>query len=285
MNERELNFEGPSPLLYLIATPIGNLGEMSPRALEVLASTDYIAAEDTRNSGQLMAHFKISKPFISCHEHNENEASKKIIALLKEGKKVCYMSDAGYPGISDPGEKLVARAIQNGIKVSVVSGPSAVINALVISGLPTSHFYFEGFLPAKESEKDAELKDLSLRKETIVFYESPHRIMKTLKAMQKELGDRRACICRELSKSHEETIRGTLNEFLSLEEDSLRGEMVIVVEGNKEDKSSASDEKILESLKEKIAKGKKSKEAVKETSEELCVNKNRVYDLSLEIKR
>ncbi len=285
MSPRELNFEGSSPLLYLIATPIGNLSEFTPRAIEVLSSCDFIAAEDTRNSGQLMAHFKISKPFISCHEHNENEASARIISLLKEGKKVCYMSDAGYPTVSDPGQKLVAHCLEEGIKVSVISGPSAAINALAISGLDTSHFYFEGFLPAKESEKSAELKDLASRKETIIFYESPHRIQKTLTSMYEILGDRKATISRELTKAHEEVIRGTLKEFASLDEASLRGEMVIVVEGCKLLKQKQSDQDILDALQAKIDEGKRTKEAVKEVSKELLVQKNKVYDLSLQLKK
>ena len=285
MNPRELNFEGSSPLLYLIATPIGNLSEFSPRAIEVLSSCDFIAAEDTRNSGQLMAHFNISKPFISCHEHNENEASSKIISLLKEGKKICYMSDAGYPTVSDPGQKLVAHCLEEGIKVSVVSGPSAAINALAISGLDTSHFYFEGFLPAKESEKSAELKDLASREETIIFYESPHRIGKTLASMYQILGNRKATICRELTKTHEEAIRGSLEEFVSLDEATLRGEMVIVVEGCQTAKPELSEENILKALQEKLNQGMRTKDAVKEVSEELSVQKNRVYDLSLKLKR
>ena len=285
MNPRELNFEGSSPLLYLIATPIGNLSEFTPRAIEVLSNCDFIAAEDTRNSGQLMAHFKISKPFISCHEHNENEASARIISLLKEGKKVCYMSDAGYPTVSDPGQKLVSHCLEEGIKVSVISGPSAAINALAISGLDTSHFYFEGFLPAKESEKSAEIKDLASRKETIIFYESPHRIQKTLTLMYEILGDRKATISRELTKAHEEVIRGTLKEFTSLDEASLRGEMVIVVEGCKLLKQELSDQDILNALQAKIDEGKRTKEAVKEVSEELLVQKNKVYDLSLQLKK
>ncbi len=284
MTPRELNFEGPSPLLYLIATPIGNLSEFPPRAIEVLSGCDFIAAEDTRNSGQLMAHFNISKPFISCHEHNENEASMKIISLLKEGKKVCYMSDAGYPTVSDPGQKLVAHCLEEGIKVSVVSGPSAAIDALSISGLDTSHFYFEGFLPAKESEKSAELKDLASRKETIIFYESPHRIAKTLSSMYEVLGDRKATICRELTKSHEEVIRGSLKEFVSLDEATLRGEMVLVVEGRKETKSEIGEEEIVEALKKKLGQGMRAKEAVKAVSEELGIQKNKVYDLALKMK-
>ncbi len=285
MNPRELNFEGSSPLLYLIATPIGNLSEFTPRAIEILSSCDFIAAEDTRNSGQLMAHFKISKPFISCHEHNENEASTKIISLLKEGKKVCYMSDAGYPTVSDPGQKLVSHCLEEGIKVSVISGPSAAINALAISGLDTSHFYFEGFLPAKESEKSAELKDLASREETIIFYESPHRILKTLSSMHEVLGDRKATICRELTKAHEEVIRGSLKEFVSLDEASLRGEMVIVVEGCKTLEQKLNDKDILDALQAKLNEGKRTKEAVKEVAEEFSIQKNKVYGLSLQLKK
>ncbi len=285
MNPRELNFEGSSPLLYLIATPIGNLSEFTPRAIEILSSCDFIAAEDTRNSGQLMAHFKISKPFISCHEHNENEASTKIISLLKEGKKICYMSDAGYPTVSDPGQKLVSHCLEEGIKVSVISGPSAAINALAISGLDTSHFYFEGFLPAKESEKSAELKDLASREETIIFYESPHRILKTLSSMHEVLGDRKATICRELTKAHEEVIRGSLKEFVSLDEASLRGEMVIVVEGCKTLEQKLNDKDILDALQAKLNEGKRTKEAVKEVAEEFSIQKNKVYDLSLQLKK
>lgn len=285
MTPRELNFEGSSPLLYLIATPIGNLSEFPPRAIEILSKCDFIAAEDTRNSGQLMAHFNISKPFISCHEHNENEASSKIVSLLKEGKKVCYMSDAGYPTVSDPGQKLVTHCLEEGIKVSVVSGPSAAINALAISGLDTSHFYFEGFLPAKESEKSAELRDLASRKETLLFYESPHRILRTLASMYEILGDRKATICRELTKAHEEVIRGTLKEFASLDEKTLRGEMVLVVEGGKSLRQEVKDQDILDSLQRKIQEGKKAKEAVKEVAEELSVPKNKIYDLSLRLKK
>ena len=272
MNPRELNFQGNSPLLYLIATPIGNLSEMSPRALQVLSETDYIAAEDTRNSGQLMAHFSIHKPFLSCHEHNENEAADKIVSLLKEGKKVCYMSDAGYPTLSDPGQRLVQRCLE------------AAIDALSVSGLDSSHFYFEGFLPAKESEKDAELRDLAQRQETIIFYESPHRIHKTLVSMASILGDRKAVIARELTKAHEEIIRGTLDEFVALDEDTLRGEMVLVVEGSKEKKEAPNERSILDAVLSEIKAGKKAKEAVKNVSERLGIPKNAVYDLYLKSK-
>lgn len=195
------------------------------------------------------------------------------------------MSDAGYPTVSDPGQKLVSHCLEEGIKVSVISGPSAAINALAISGLDTSHFYFEGFLPAKESEKSAELKDLASRKETIIFYESPHRILKTLTSMHKILGDRKATICRELTKAHEEVIRGSLKEFVSLNEASLRGEMVIVVEGCKNLKQELNDQDVLDALQTKLNEGKRAKEAVKEVTEEFSIQKNKVYDLSLQLKK
>jgi 16S rRNA (cytidine1402-2'-O)-methyltransferase len=281
MIPRELNFEGTSPLLYLIATPIGNLSEMTPRAIEVLKDCDYIAAEDTRNSGQLMAHFGIDKPFISCHEHNEETASEKIVALLKQGKKVCYMSDAGYPTLSDPGERLVAKCLSNGIKVSVTSGPSAAIDALAVSGLPSDHFYFEGFLPAKPSERDHELQELSSRVETIIFYESPHRILETLKALDALLGDRPAVLCRELTKAHEEIIRGTLHEFVSLDETSLRGEMVILVHGAIKVAKVLDENDITSLLKSAIKEGLSSKDAIAKVASENDLAKNVVYQVCL----
>ena len=282
MISRELNFEGPSPILYLIATPIGNRSEMTPRALEVLKETDFIAAEDTRNSGQLMAYFGIDKPFISCHEHNEEEAGTRIVTLLQQGKKVCYMSDAGYPCLSDPGQRLVARCLDQGIKVSVTSGPSAAINALTCSGLDSTHFHFEGFLPAKESERIARLNILSSYEDTLIFYESPHRIFKTLLSMAATLGDRKAVIARELTKSHEEFIRGTLAELCLLPEDSLRGEMVIVIEGAPKKKTVLSDTEIALALREEFDWGRTPKEAIKNVSANNGLPKNKVYEVYLE---
>ena len=227
-----------------------------------------------------MASFGISKPFISCHEHNEEAAGERIVALLQEGKKVCYMSDAGYPTLSDPGTRLVAKCLDNGIKVSVVSGPNAAINALACSGLDSSHFYFEGFLPPKENDRNAELAELAKRKETLLFYESPHRIVKTLIAMADILGDRKAVLARELTKSHEEFIRGTLSQIALEEESTLRGGMVLVVEGCQEE-TEVSDQTILLALKDELDWGRSGKEAVKNVAVSLKVAKNRVYDLYL----
>ncbi len=279
--KRELNFSGPSPLLYLIASPIGNLGEFSARAKETISEMDYIACEDTRNTGKLLMLFDIKKPLISCHEHNEEEASDKIIALLKEGKKVGYLSDAGYPTISDPGARLAKKCLDNDIKVSVINGPNAAIMALTASGLDTSHFYFYGFLDSKESLRKKELESLKNFKDTIIFYEAPHRIKRTLNDMMAILGgDRKISIGRELTKKHEEFIRGTLSEAAALNEDTLIGEMVLVVEGNKQKEIQKDDSSILESLKAKL-KTMKSKDAIMATAKELSLPKNEVYDFYL----
>lgn len=280
MIKRELNYEGPSPLLYLLATPIGNMSEISPRTKAIIEESEYIACEDTRNSGLLLSRLGFSKKLISCHEHNEEAASSQIVSLLKQGKKVAYMSDAGYPAISDPGSRLVANCLNNGIKVSTVSGPNAALNALAGSGLDSTHFYFHGFLSSKPSERDQELQEIQSRKETVIFYESPHRIGKTLAALYEALGERPAVIARELTKAHEEFIRGNLKEFLALDVSALKGEMVIIVEGKKEEK--AIDEKtILDQLKAYLDAGIRSKEAIKKTAETLSVNKNQVYSLYL----
>ena len=204
---RSLNFESNNPLLYLVATPIGNLQEVSPRTLEVLSSVDLIACEDTRVTGKLLSLLGLKKNLVSLREHNEVSVSQDLVNKIKSGVKVAYMSDAGYPCISDPGSKLVKICLENGINVTSISGPNAALNALVASGLCGDHFYFHGFLNAKESVKLDELKQLALRKETLIFYEAPHRIQKTLEAMYEVFGDRKACVARELTKKHEEFIR------------------------------------------------------------------------------
>ena len=281
---RELNFFGESPLLYLVATPIGNQKELSPRAIEILSSCDFIACEDSRHSGTLLHSFNISKPLISCHEHNEEEASSKIIALLKEGKQIAYISDAGYPAISDPGERLVKRCLKEGIKVSSISGSNAALNALITSGLDTSKFYFHGFLSPKENERKKELEALKDYPFTLIFYEAPHRIDKTLKSMKEVLGNREASIGRELTKKHEEIIRGNLDELSSINPDTLKGEMVIVISGKKESKESVDEEKIKARLTYYLDKGYKSKEAIEFVKEELHVNKKAVYAACLLLK-
>ena len=278
--KRTQNFVNNKPTLYLIATPIGNLREFTPRAIEILKEADYVGCEDTRNSKILFDHFGISTTLISCHEHNENEASEQLISYLLNGKNVCYVSDAGYPGISDPGSRLVKKALDNDINVSVINGSSAFLTALVASGLETDHFYFHGFLASKESQRENELKEMINRKETLIFYESPHRIMKTLVSMQKIFGNRKICLCRELTKKFEEYIRGTLDELVTLDENTLKGEMVVIVEGNKDEISSfVSDEEIMAYVNSLTEVGLSTKDAIKNASSTLKVNKNYIYKL------
>ena len=278
--KRTQNFVNNKPTLYLIATPIGNLSEFTPRAIELLKEADYVGCEDTRNSKILFDHFGISTTLISCHEHNENEASEQLISYLLNGKNVCYVSDAGYPGISDPGSRLVKKALDNDINVSVINGSSAFLTALVASGLETDHFYFHGFLASKESQRENELKEMINRKETLIFYESPHRIMKTLVSMQKIFGNRKICLCRELTKKFEEYIRGTLDELVTIDENTLKGEMVVIVEGNKDEISSfVSDEEIMAYVNSLTEVGLSTKDAIKNASSTLKVNKNYIYKL------
>ena len=283
--KRNKSFQQDKPLLYLVATPIGNLKEMSPRALEVLQEMDLIAAEDTRNTYTLLSHFGIKKELFSLREHNENEASSHLINLLKQGKKIAYVSDAGYPGISDPGYLLAKNAINNDIAVSAISGSSAFINALVASGLPTDHFYFYGFLSKKGNDARRALNNLKSKEETIIFYESPHQIEETIHLMYEVLGNREAVIARELTKINEEYIRGTLEELCSLDFSTIKGEMVIVVSGEPKTEMVLDDDKIIERLNYYLEKGVNKKIAIEIVVDELQVRKNRVYKLAEEITK
>lgn len=278
--KRNKSFNNSQPLLYLVATPIGNLSEMSKRAIEVLSEMDIIAAEDTRNTKLLLKNYGIEKDYFSLREHNENEASEHLIKLLKEGKKIAYVSDAGYPGISDPGYLLVCNAIKADISVSTVCGSSAFLNALVASGLPTNHFYFYGFLSAKESEAKAELEDIKNRKETVIFYEAPHRIIKTLTILRSVLGNRDVVLARELTKLNEEFIRGKLDELVTIDESTLKGEMVVIVKGNDTEKI-IDDESIINRLNYFTSKGLTNKDAIEIVCDEMDLNKNYVKKLAL----
>ena len=277
--KRIKSFDHSHNLLYLIATPIGNLGEFSTRAIEVINEMDLIAAEDTRNTNDLLHKFNIKKPIVSLREHNEVEASLNLIKQIKEGKKVAYMSDAGYPGISDPGYILTKLCLENDIAVSTISGSSAFINALVRSGLDTSHFYFHGFLSAKENETKEELEAIKNKFETLIFYESPHRIVKTLKLLLVVLGDRRISLQRELTKINEENIIGSLSELVELDESTLKGEMVIIVEGNKTNQENYNDEEIIKLVNELVAKGLSKKDAIEFVSNVTKVRKNHIKDI------
>ena len=280
--KRTKSFSNEQPLLYLIATPIGNLKEMTPRALEVLSDVDIVAAEDTRNSKSLLAHYDIHKEMFSLREHNEIEASQHLIRLLKEGKKIAYMSDAGYPGISDPGYLLVKSTIENDIAISTINGACAFINALVTSGLPTDHFYFYGFLPPKDNEAKNILESLANRKETIIFYESPHRIEKTIKLLNEQFPERYAVIARELTKINEEFIRGQLSELVNLDFNTLKGEMVIILEGNNKEEE-IDEKKIIDRINYFLEKGLSKKDAMEVVADEYNINKNIVKKIAIKL--
>ena len=275
---RTLNYESDRPLLYLVATPIGNLQEVSPRTIEVLSSVDLVACEDTRVTGKLLSLLGIKKDLISLREHNEVSVSNELIEKIKNGVKVAYVSDAGYPCISDPGSKLVKICLENEINVAPISGPNAALNALVASGLCEDHFYFHGFLNAKESVRLDELRELAFRKETLIFYEAPHRIKKTLEALYEIFGDRKACLARELTKKHEEFIRMGLKNMSEIDPETLKGEMVIVVEGSTgEEKPIISNTDIVNMVKSMVENGMTTKDALKKVSEMTKINKNTIY--------
>ena len=279
--ERNKSFQN-RPILYLVSTPIGNLGEVSKRTIEVLNSVSFVAAEDTRNSLNLLNNLDIKKKMISLHEHNEREASANVIKLILEGNSIAYMSDAGYPGISDPGALLVQEAIKNDIPVSVVNGSSAFLTALIPSGLPTDHFYFHGFLPSKDSDAKKELSELENKRETLIFYESPHRIIRTLEMLYEVLGDRKACLARELTKLNEEYIRGTLSELKAIDESTLKGEMVLIIEGNNITEE-VDDEKLINRYKELVDRGLTKPQARDIVCEEFSAKPNYVKSLVMKL--
>ena len=276
--KRIKSFDNSHKVLYLIATPIGNLGEFSSRAIETIKEMDLIAAEDTRNTLDLLNKFGIKKSCTSIREHNEIEASNSLIKEINNGKKVAYMSDAGYPGISDPGYLLTKLCVENDIAVSVISGSSAFINALVSSSIDTAHFYFHGFISPKVNEAKNELMELKDKKETLIFYESPHRIIQTLKVMYEILGNRYASLQRELTKINEEKIYGSLKELSEIDESSLKGEMVIVIEGNKEE-ISFTDKEIIDKVNNFISKGMNKKDEIDSVSEIYKIRKNKIKNL------
>jgi 16S rRNA (cytidine1402-2'-O)-methyltransferase len=220
-------------MLYVIATPIGNLGDITLRALEVLKSVDLVAAEDTRHSGLLMKHFGIKKPFISYHEHNEAKRTAELVERLARGENIALITDAGTPGLSDPGLRLVRECIQRELSFSIIPGPSSILTALVGSGFSTAKFSFRGFLPVKTGRRERELRAAAESDETIIFFESPYRLIKTLAACIDVMPDRQLCIARELTKKFEEFRRGTAGELLAhYEAHPPKGEIVLVISGS-----------------------------------------------------
>lgn len=277
---RSLNYDSNKPLLYLVATPIGNMQEVSPRTIEILSSVDLVACEDTRVTGKLLNLLGIKKDLLSLREHNEVSVSRELIDRIKDGLNVAYVSDAGYPCISDPGSKLVKICLENEINIAPISGPNAALNALVASGLCEDHFYFHGFLNAKETVRLEELRELAYRKETLIFYEAPHRIKKTLEDLYEIFGDRKACLARELTKKHEEFIRCGLKVMSEIDSETLKGEMVIVVEGSLgEVKPVINDTDVVNMVKSMVESGMSTKDAIKKVSEMTKINKNTVYKL------
>ena len=268
-------------MLYLVATPIGNLSDLSPRAEKVLSEVDFIAAEDTRNSRRLLSALGISKPMVSYHEHNRRERGEELCARLRAGESCALITDAGTPGISDPGEDMVALCAESDIPVTLVPGPCAAVNALVLSGLDTKKFVFEGFLSAKSSERRAELLEMVNEKKTMIFHEAPHKLRATLDDMAATFGvERKIALCRELTKLNEEIIRTTLEGACELySEREPRGEYVLVVEGSK----NQSSEQFWQNLSERehvefyIDGGMSKNEAIKAAARDRGVHKSEIY--------
>lgn len=276
--------------LYVVPTPIGNLKDITLRALETLKEADIIAAEDTRQTLKLLNHFDIKKSLISYHKYNEQIKSDKIIELLQEGQKVALVSDAGMPGISDPGSVIIKRCIEENLNFEVLPGATAIITALVYSGLDTTKFLFRGFLPRENKERKIITDELINSQETIVFYEAPHRLLETLKYLLDVFGSRKVAICRELTKIYEEIYRGRLDEALEyFIENKPRGEFVIVLEGKdpeeiKEEKKEAwIDLSIEDHIKKYINEGISKKEAIKLVAKDRELPKNEVYKYSTNI--
>lgn len=273
--------------LYICPTPIGNLEDITYRTIRILNEVDLIAAEDTRHTLKLLNHFEIKKPLISYHEHNKMGKGPVLIDKLNQGQSIALVSDAGMPGISDPGEDIIKLAIEEGIDVVGLPGPSASILALVISGLPTKRFVFEGFLPAKKKDKEAKWVELQSETRTIIMYESPHHLKKYLKELENHLGNRKIALCRELTKTYEEIFRGTVETAIAYyEEHDPRGEYVIIIEGGQVQAAQEMDfeeRTIPEWVTYFMAEGLDKKEAVKKTAKQLGLSKNEVYMETLDM--
>ena len=268
--------------LYLVGTPIGNLGDLSPRALETLKNVDFIAAEDTRVSLKLLRHFEIKKPLISYHEHNKLSSGDIILEKILSGENCALVTDAGMPCISDPGTELVKLCHEHGIEVLSVPGPSALISALSLSGLPSGSFVFEGFLPAKKGERKARLSALKAEKRTVVLYEAPHKLRNSLRDIYDILGDREISVSRELTKLHEETLRGRVSDFISkYEEEEPRGEFVLVLAAAETyDENRMSEDEALKLVFAYREQGLSLKEAAKLASLGSGYSKNELYALA-----
>jgi len=269
--------------LYLVPTPIGNLEDMTFRAINILKEVDMIAAEDTRQSKKLCNHFEIDTPIFSYHEHNKGSSGNRVVEYIQQKKKIALISDAGMPTISDPGSELVKQVLNVGGHVIPLPGANAALTALIASGITPQPFYFFGFLDRQKKDKKEQLESLSKRNETIILYESPHRLKETLKAILEVVGNREICLSRELTKKFEEFIRGTVSEALEWsEQNEIRGEFCLILEGSHE--NGVEDEEkwwdsfnLNEHVNHYIEKGISSKEAVKQVAKERNIPKRDVY--------
>ena len=268
--------------LYLVATPIGNLSDITERALKVLSEVDFVAAEDTRNTGKLLAYFGISKPMVSYFEHNKRERGEVILERLKNNESCALVTDAGTPAISDPGEDLVKLCAENGIIVSSIPGCSACVNALALSALPTGRFCFEGFLSTNKNERLERLNSIKTDTRTTIFYEAPHKLTKTLEDIYSVFGERKIALCRELTKMNEEVIRTTLSGAIAYyNENAPRGEYVLVIEGASES-NLVNDAfwvnmSVVEHVEFYISRGMKKMDAIKSVAKDRNVPKNEIY--------
>lgn len=277
-----------SGTLYLVATPIGNLGDFSPRAAETLGAVDFIAAEDTRVSVKLLNHFQIKKPLVSYHEHNHAAAGQAILQRLLAGESCALVTDAGTPAISDPGEDLVRLCAENGVEVLSIPGCCAAVNALAVSGLPTGRFTFEGFLTVNKKSRRERLDSLKNEERTMIFHEAPHKLRATLEDLRETFGpDRRVALCRELTKLHEETVRTTLAGAVALYgEREPRGEYVLVVAGAQpEEETALTLEEGVQRVLRLREDGMKMKEAVRTVAAQTELNKNNLYEAVLQAER
>ncbi len=271
-------------VLYVVATPIGNLEDISLRALRVLKEVNVIAAEDTRHTRILLDHYEIRTPLVSYHEHNEKAQAPRLAQRLARGENIALVSDAGTPAISDPGYRLVVEALRAGIRVTPIPGASALASALSASGLPTDRFVFEGFLPSKKGERESRLEALRGERRTVVFYEAPHRLTDALTAMQRILGNREIVVGRELSKVHEEFLRGTIDEVIAqLAQREVKGEITIIVRGAP-DAEQISQEELAGEIRRLIAEGSGVKQIAEQLGERYRMAKREVYQLALRLK-
>lgn len=272
--------------LFVVATPIGNVEDITLRALRVLSEVDLVAAEDTRHTGKFLKHHKIDARLISCHEHNEEKRSDELIERLKEGQNIALVSNAGTPSVSDPGYRLIQKSILEGIPVIPVPGVSAAIAALSVSGLPTDSFVFIGFAPRKIGKRQNLFDNLSRETRTLIFYESPRRILNLVESLFENLGERRAVLAREITKLYEEFIRGNLSQIknhIKLKGE-IKGECTLIVEGLKSEMPISDDELLIKIRHAMDRPGEKLSEVVKEIAEISGISRKRVYDIALKLK-